>query len=392
MYLTLSLTKNGHPPVFCVQLSLMDQSASQTPTLPVTPQAIRPRRPSLLLILLIFSSIVVSLIFIILLVIDRSAPLLSHNTKPPVVIPTPTPYIPPPQKHWVLKKTSGSGPVKVLSLSEFTEQIAYSGDYLYYSPSESADIRIDSYNFKTGKITTIYDITKRKDFSETRSGGRDISDLQVIDNTLYFSIGGYLLSGATFWTNLPSSGTIHKLTSEANGRIQFWKNHYWLISGEGDACWGFSSYDLLNTKTKSVFHIADSSVGCNEGEAVIDIDNHDRFITAFHTASDPESDNNSDGVYQYVSLIPIADPKAKQLIISKKSMPSDITSIKYLPDSDQLFLSGTDKYLYDFSTKQLAKTNLDVPEVTPSANYTPKTTKDIINNIKLPEGYQFFIE
>lgn len=295
-------------------------------------------------------------------------------------------------KNWVLKRNTSTAKETVLTLPDIENQIVHWGDLLIYGSGDySSNVQLYSYNLKTGEKKTIYDQASREDFQGGRNN-RYVSDLQAINNTLFFSIGGYLTSGASFYQPLPPIGQPQKLAVGANGRIQYWKNHYWIINGEGDACWGTSSYSLIDLASKKVTPIATSTSGCYEGEEFVDIDKREKMIMAFHTAGSGEGGEGGSGIYQYVIAIPLTNPTAKEGIIAKQDMPSGITSVVYLTNSDQLLLVGKEKYLFDFSSKSINKTDMTVPTPTPSSSAQNKTFKDKIKDLNLPIGYEFVLE
>ncbi len=295
-------------------------------------------------------------------------------------------------KSWLLKKQTKVGEETVITVPDVENQIVHWGDLLIYGSGDySSNVQVFSYNLKTGDKKTIYDQETRNDFESGRNN-RYVSDMQVLNNTLFFSIGGYMTSGATFWMTLPPTGQPQKLTGGSNGRIQYWKNRYWLMNGEGDACWGTTSYSLIDLSTKKLAEIASSTSGCIEGEEFVDIDKRDRMIMAFHTAGSGEGGEGGNGVYQYVIAIPLANPTVKDGVIAKQDMPSDITSVVYLENSDQLLLMGKEKYLFDFSSKSITKTDMLIPTPTSAETTQNKTFKDKINELNLPSGYVFVLE
>ena len=295
-------------------------------------------------------------------------------------------------KNWLLKSQTKLGVETVLTLPDIENQIVKWGDLLIYGSGDySSDVQVNSLNLKTGEKKTIYDQASRNDFESGRNN-RYVSDMQVLNNTLFFSIGGYMTSGATFWMTLPPTGQPQKLTGGANGKIEYWKDRYWLINGEGDACWGSTSYSLIDLTTKKVTEIATSTMGCFEGEEYVDIDKRNMMIMAFHTAGSGEGGDSGNGIYQYVIVIPLNNPSAKEGVIAKQDMPAGITSITYLADTDQLLLIGKEKYLFDFLSKVITKTNMAVPTSKPSTSTQDKTFKDKVKELSLPSGYEFVLE
>lgn len=300
-------------------------------------------------------------------------------------------------KQWVLKKKINGGFQTIISFCRncYGSYLEHWKEWIFYPEYENknnrTNIQIKGYNLKTSESKIIYDLNQSiNDFQGKGKGlPREVSDMQVINNTLFFSLGGYLTPGGVFWVDLPPSTKPQKLLDGPNAKITYWKNRYWIIRGEGDFCWGIRDYSLVDITSKKITHIARSNMGCIEGEELIDIDKRERMILAFHSRGSIHSDNN--GIYQYVTGVSLLDPSVKEEIIAKQNMPSDITSIKYLEKSDQLLLLGKEKYLYDFSSKTIKKTEMVLPSPTPEheiQNYID----DKIKKLNLPNEYEFVLE
>lgn len=293
------------------------------------------------------------------------------------------------EKFWILKKINGETSNSVIIfLGNHLEQWK---DWIFYTDNIDGSIQIQGYNFQTEEIQTIYDLRKDTYFSERGHQPYTTSDMQIIDNTLYFSLGGYMAYGATFWISLPPTGQPQMLADGANSRIVYLKNNYLLVSGEGDGCWSMSDYSLLDLPSKMATEIASSKSGCVEGEEYIDIDKLERMIMAFHTAGTEEGENGK-GKYKYVVAIPLTNPSSIEEIITEENMPNNIGKIIYLENTNQLLLIGTENYLYDFSSKQITKTDMLIPSPTPGSKIQEKPLEDKVKELNLPEGYQFVEE
>lgn len=358
-----------------------------------------PKRPNKILWITLFLIVALSGILAALFVLNKNTVLKKPDQpKTNITIPTPTSnsprYQPPQVKNWYLEKKTSNGVETIINLPELgNNQIVRWGDYIFYgSGNYTSNVQVFSFNLKTDETKTIYDLKSRNDFG-IGSKDRYISDMQVLNKTLFFSVGGYLMSGATFYVPLPPSNPPLKLADSANGKIVFMKNRYWIISGEGDSCWGTTHYSLLDLMTKQVTDVATSNVGCIEGEEYVDIDKRDRMILAFHTSDTGFSSKESNGIYQYVIAVPLSNPAIKEGVIAKQNMPSGITSVSYIQDKDQLILSGEENYLFDFSSQSLVKTS-ETPK--PSHAAIPlqpdKSFSDKVKELNLPSEYEFVLK
>ncbi|MEI6533633.1 MAG: hypothetical protein WCO06_07420 [Candidatus Roizmanbacteria bacterium] len=293
---------------------------------------------------------------------------------------------------WALKKIMNGKEEIVFSFPENINKIVRWGDLLIYgSESYTSNVQLFSLNIRTGERKTIYDQSSRNDFTNGRNS-RYVSNIQILQNTLYFSIGGYLTTGALFSINLPPTSEPIKLSDGANNNIQYWKNRYWIMNSEGDACWGNKNYSLIDLVSKKVTNIVTSKVGCIEGEEMIDIDKRNRMILAFHTAGSGEGDEDSNGMYQYIIAILLSNPQNKEGVIAKQNMPANIRSIVYLNESDKLLLVGNEKYLFDFATNSITKTDMILPTPIRSESTQNKTVEETIKDLVLPEGYNFVLQ
>lgn len=292
-------------------------------------------------------------------------------------------------------------------LMEYVEQW---NNWLFYPVFAEDDIQIKGYNLEADEMKTIYSL--KENAADFQGRGRDlpthISDMQIIDNTLFFSFGGYLARGATFLVDLTSVAKPRKIADAPNAKIVFWEDRYWIIGGEGDGCAGFTDYSLVDLAAKEASHVATLEVGCEGGEKYIGIDKKNRMIVAFCTWPPPpfgrEEEGDEEEKCQYVIAIPLSNPSLEEGVIAKQEMPADISAIEYLEDSDQLLLvgKGGEEYLYDFSSKLITKVDTPVPTPIPSPGVYEKLFENKINdtvedrikdlNLHLPSGYMLVWE
>ncbi|MCL5073814.1 MAG: hypothetical protein M1308_23415, partial [Actinobacteria bacterium] len=176
--------------------------------------------------------------------------------------------------------------------------------------------------------------------------------MQVIDNTLYFSLGGYLKDGVVFWLDLPPAKKPQKLISARNGSIAKLRNWYFVIGGEGDSCWSEQDFYLLDIKNKTVKKVTSAKYGCNQGEESLGLTNEGKMIMAYHGSN---GDDPYKGDYEYISTIDILNPENKKMIISRDKMPDKISWLLYSEDRNQLLLIGPAVYLYDVTGDLLNK-------------------------------------
>ena len=114
---------------------------------------------------------------------------------------------------WRLVKKSNNGDEQVFSILADRSNVIQWNNYLIYSISNAWDLpaTVRAYDLNTGENTVIFDESKDKVFQDKQN--HDITDLMIIGNKLYFSLGGYGISGYTYWTDFPPKHQPHLLTS-----------------------------------------------------------------------------------------------------------------------------------------------------------------------------------
>lgn len=316
----------------------------------------------------------------------------------------PTPTNKPPQKRWVLEKKA-NGESKIIA--EFCDDCPRSSyflekwnDWIFYI--DTHEITINGYNLNTGESKIIFDAIKEGyDLHSTLVDS--VSDLIVIDNTLFFSLGGYAAKGAVFSVDLPPKTKPKKLVNNSSSAFfSFWENRYWVIGSEADGLWNKIDYYLLDLESKKVNFVITREQGSCQGEKYIGIDKRDRMIFAGYEDKNTNNiefscgDDDETPIYKYIFGISLSIPPIKEGIIAKQNMPSNIGSIEYLENTDQLYLIGYDdeNYLYDFNSKSITKTDMPIPQdwyfgedyPSPLSKYI---IEDRIKELALPSGYSF---
>jgi hypothetical protein len=142
--------------------------------------------------------------------------------------------------------------------------------------------------------------------------------------------------------------------------IEYRQGKYWLVGGEGDACWSITNHALFDPTTKKAEHIFTSTVGCFEGEELIDFDSQKRMIVANHRDLDASSSAQTQ-VYTYVKAIPIDSPNTSEYLLSEENMPTNIYDLGFASESGKLALVGKAVYLLDIESRQLEKI-IDLPD------------------------------
>jgi hypothetical protein len=266
-----------------------------------------------------------------------------------------------------------------------THHVITSGPYIIWDTSNaSGSAQIFVHNTTTDESKILFDETDYFNDQAVRS----VNQMKVINDNLYFSLGGYLVRGAMYYTDTSFNDPVKRLTNIDNGRIERLYNHYFIIGGEGDGCGGYSMYKLFDEKTKTVTDIAKMEYGCGGGDYFIGIDKDDRFIIG-NDQSESDSYPQDDIPAKNVFAIPLKSPGVKDTVIAEEKMPMDITRIFLKEDSNELVLQGKKNYLFNIDTGELTEDQHTLPTPTPNFSYENESIETTIQNLKLPKNYRF---
>lgn len=285
---------------------------------------------------------------------NANIPDLTPNpTSLPTAIPTPTH-----EPKWLLQKKSPYSSVQ--TIFEFNRNglnyIKRWKDYLIYSyyigsndnvGKNDKSLNIYRYNLTTEKGDILFHKVSKE---------LAVESFQLIENTIFFHLGGYQQEGESYWIDLNYNFTIHKLAQE--GTVEKIRNHYFLIKEEGDECWSRADFSLLNIKTKIITPIAKTQSGCLEGDEYLGINYQDQMLLAHH-----ERDSMyliPQGKYTNIIGISLSEPWQKNYLLNTVTMPNSIVAMKYSDEENKLLLLGDALYIYSFDTDELQKI-VDLP-------------------------------
>lgn len=263
------------------------------------------------------------------------------------------------ESKYILEKKTDNGPEELFAISNIAlfNIIRWNNLLIFSDGGQNdnnypPDIKIKVHNLDSGVTNIIFDSKENIGQFDIQKFPDFLSDLKIVDNTLYFSLGGYLREGAIFWLDLPPVGKPQKLLTIRNGSISKLRNWYFVIGGEGDSCGSERDFYLLDLAKKTTKFIINSKYGCSEGQESLGITNDGKMIMAFHGSS---VDAPSIGRYYDVTSLNISDLSNKQIIISREQMPPNVTTILYSENQNQLLLIGSSLFIYNFTESRLNK-------------------------------------
>jgi len=258
-------------------------------------------------------------------------------------------------RNLTLKKLNPQGEEKIFSIDKDLPQPVQWKDFLFY-PIEStnndvSEVKLMSYNLVSGETKTIY---QEKPQKETF-----FLDIKIINDTLYFSFGGYMQKNSVYYLNLPPSSAPIEIAKGRNQTIELIRNNYFIVGGDGDSCGGFHDYSFLDIKSKKVIPIFSGVSGCIEGEEYLGIDSKNRLLFSYHTVM--YSDDEEKYPYKNLGYVSIFNPNIKGDILGKEKFSDGISFIGYSEKLDKLLLVLKSKFLIYNSASDSIEKEIDIP-------------------------------
>lgn len=276
-------------------------------------------------------------------------------TKTAVTSIAPSPKANREDKVYALVRTNGNSNEEIFSLHDrYSLKVLRWNNLIIFSDEGTNDknnlpnIQIKKHDLVSGKTEIIFESSNYRDELSKDNPPDFLSDLQVIKNDLYISLGGYLQEGAIYWLDLSNSTPPKQLIKGRNQAIKFMNDRYWIQGGEGDSCWNETDYSLFDPVSKSSTFIITSHSGCSQGDEVLGI-TQDNLIVADHSVTVEQKN-----VINSVFTIPLSDPKSRNLLLSKKNLPGELKAVYYL-NNGSLVLVGKSVYIFDITDNKIVK-------------------------------------
>ncbi|MDP4011516.1 MAG: hypothetical protein Q8P72_04820 [Candidatus Roizmanbacteria bacterium] len=194
-------------------------------------------------------------------------------------------------------------------------------------------------------------------FVDDYKESRELYSLEIINNNLFLTLGAYMTPGAVYWIDLPINDdtTPQLLINMRNPSIVQSYGRYWIIGGEGDSCWGEQDIALFDPVLKTATIVAESIIGCKEGDEYIGLDSQDRLVYAFHPAMDGfgTAAFEEQPSYAYIYSTKIETPNSIEGIVAKQNMPKHIHQVELNQIRTKILLIGKELYEFDLRSKKL---------------------------------------
>lgn len=263
-------------------------------------------------------------------------------------------------KNAIIKNSENGETVFESANYRIDKSIARWGDFLFFSDN------------KTHRSLMRYDlITKEKKvvFTDNYVSGegatRTITDIAVVNNVLFFTLGEYMIKGDAYFFDSPFSAPT-KINSEKNSlpfyEVEELSGKTIILGGYGDACFGIIRANLIDLEKNNLQKLYESNTGCSEGSEFLGYTKESDIILTYHYAlkDKPDSQNT---YYEKVDIASIDNPKSTKELISKDQMPNDIRGIAYDEKKEQLILIGKDIYFYKLAGEGVENiASLDIPK------------------------------
>ena len=245
------------------------------------------------------------------------------------------------------RKTSAGDEILYMDEGVLNKKLVRWKNYIFYGSKDYADkTQIFSHDMTNGKTTVIYE-------GGTEEGFDRISDIKVINNTLFFSVTGKG-KASTYWLDLPKEREPQEVVGSNGYVIEKIGKNYWILDGYGDGCGSYATYALLDVETKIAVPQVQTSSGCggsdDDAGKFVGIDKKNNMILSEHFFRESEGD-----VYLNLISIPVSNPSAKTTILANNDMPPDINSVLFSDDQNKLLLTGKEFYIYDLEKYTLEK-------------------------------------
>lgn len=235
---------------------------------------------------------------------------------------------------------------KILSISKNLVFPVIWRDYIFYQKSEDNGYtgHLMSYNFVTEKYNTLYSNTKN----------RNIGDIDVIYDTLYFSVHGFVSVEPSFYIDLTSSDLKPiKYSEGVFQQLDKYGDKYLISQGFGDGGHSFATYSLLDTISKKINKIADFSYSedSEDNTSYLGVDARNRLIfESFFPLINEELNPKIKSIYS----VSMDNNHNKKTLFNFNITDNYIYSIMS-SDSNSLILMGDNLTILDLSTDKVSK-------------------------------------
>jgi len=257
-----------------------------------------------------------------------------------------------------LVKNTAQGKELILQFSNQYDVLTAWKDWLFVGDknygTKDKKAQVWAYNIKTDVKKKIFDFGSVK---EEITGDRGdnfqyVNNLQVFNDRLFISLGGYLMKGYIYEIDLDEEITRSAtLVGETlNPTIEKYGDIYLVQGGEGDA--GCANYLIqsMDINKMNLSKVYESSHCVGDGQ--------DLYFgtdgTYLYLAGTIKNSEMMQEVFAELKATKISDPKDVQTIISKSKMPKNVHSVK-IGKNYLVLLGDSELTFYANSNSKLSK-------------------------------------
>lgn len=259
-----------------------------------------------------------------------------------------------------LVKKSDSETELVLSFSNQYDVLTawnnwlFVGDKNYGTKDKKAQVW--AYNIKTDVKKKIFNFAELPESLKDEKGAEQyINNLQIFENKLWISLGGYLMPGYLYAINLDPEmiGAPIFVGTVANPSIEYSNGIYFVNGGEGDAGCYWKELNRLDINRMDLTKIFEIN-GCHgeDNDEILGNDDMYVYVSKFKFTPSVTYDEDGTGTYTPIDLraVSIDSPAEIKSIFKKDSLPSAASGILVAKNANSIFIYEKKLLKYDLQS------------------------------------------
>lgn len=261
-----------------------------------------------------------------------------------------------------LYKKTDTGDVKVFekSIDEQPEVLLWKSNLIFATAgSYEQSSNILMYDSNTNEVKTLLNLDdfRNQHFEHCRNDGGYINDKMLVKDKLYISYGGYLCLFPIFWIDLVNPTQVEQ-TEEyyPNATLNSLDDKLWVVSGEGDGPWSFTTFTQLNSTNLKPIQSLAINAGVDNGERILFSDDKKLVTLSYErTRTDENSTTFKGESFSSLNSYYFTNLKNK-MVLYNFSKSFDYPSILE-GKNEVLFKNNAEIYRYNFSNNQMVFLN-----------------------------------
>jgi hypothetical protein len=263
--------------------------------------------------------------------------------------------------HKLMKKHK-SGDETIFLMDEY-DRLAEWGDWLFLGDVAYGDnndyAKVLAYNMETEEKKVLLDVETQKFYKETRFQlSQYVNQLEVIDNKLFITLGGYMMEGGVYYVDLEKGlDSLNFVGQARNPTVEKIDDTYIVFAGEGDACYSESVFYVINEKMDELVKKLEVKDDCGASQRVVGREGSKVYVADLELKSEAEFES----LHKQIYMIDLVHSQGLGMFINDEQMPSDVTRV-VIKDGKAL-LYGYNMHVYDEKLQKMTK--ISVPTAVP---------------------------